>query len=391
MWRFCSSSSRGSIAWVVITCSLASWGFELQILVGRRVGEAFDVLRRHRRVVAWRLRAAIVLQIVGPVLGHRRCWGPQGRPHFANPGRTVREPREPRLSVLFAEAPRARPHRVLHSTRRRPPRTKGISGFRPRSAEGARRTRGRDDSDDESSCLRILRIQPQGLDGPKSKRSTRAPLTRCNTLARLAPMPSPAMVTELECLRCHAVYDDQRLFTGCPRCAQESVNVNLTVKLSTGAVGPVTPRALTLPPRGLWRFRRLLPLADAAAVSLGEGATPLVHLERLGRRLGLPRLYAKDESQNPTWSYKDRLCSLAVTHAVATGARVITISSTGNHGAATAADAPRAGLPCVIFTLAAVPDTMKTLMQAYGAAVVACPTSEARWTLMREGIERCGW
>ena len=40
-------------------------------------------------------------------------------------------------------------------------------------------------------------------------------------------------------------------------------------------------------------------------------------LERLGRRLGVPRLYAKDESQNPTWSYKDRLCSLAVTHAVA--------------------------------------------------------------------------
>ncbi|MGH7366849.1 MAG: pyridoxal-phosphate dependent enzyme, partial [Candidatus Rokuibacteriota bacterium] len=144
-------------------------------------------------------------------------------------------------------------------------------------------------------------------------------------------------------------------------------------------------------PRSLWRFRRLLPLPDALPVSLGEGATPLVHLERLGRRLGLPRLYAKDESQNPTWSYKDRLCSLAVTHAVATGARVITIASTGNHGASTAAYAARAGLPCVIFTLASVPDTMKTLMQAYGAAVVACSTSEERWTLMREGIEREGW
>ena len=108
-------------------------------------------------------------------------------------------------------------------------------------------------------------------------------------------------------------------------------------------------------------------------------------------RLGLPRLYAKDESQNPTWSYKDRLCSLAVTHALATGARVITISSTGNHGASTAAYAARAGLACVIFTLASVPDTMKTLMQAYGAAVVACPTSESRWTLMRESVERLGW
>src|SRR6266403_5315861 len=204
-------------------------------------------------------------------------------------------------------------------------------------------------------------------------------------------MASARVVAELECLRCHAVYDDQRLFTGCPRCAQQSINVNLTVRVPAAARGPLTPESFPTAPRSLWRFRRLLPLPDAEPVSLGEGATPLIPLERLGRRLGVPQLFAKDESQNPTWSYKDRLCSLAVSHAVATGARVITISSTGNHGASTAAYAARAGLPCVIFTLASVPETMKTLMQAYGAAVVACPTSESRWQLMREGIERFGW
>src|SRR5512144_2445389 len=203
-------------------------------------------------------------------------------------------------------------------------------------------------------------------------------------------MVSASVVTELECLRCHAVYDDQRLFTGCPRCAQQSVNVNLTVHLPA-AGERLTPESFPAAPRSLWRFRRLLPLPDAEPVSLGEGATPLVPLARLGRRLGVPHLFAKDESQNPTWSYKDRLCSLAVTHAVATGASAITISSTGNHGASTAAYAARAGLPCVIFTVASVPDTMKTLMQAYGAAVVACPTSESRWTLMQEGIRRLGW
>jgi len=80
-----------------------------------------------------------------------------------------------------------------------------------------------------------------------------------------------------------------------------------------------------------------------------------------------------------------------VAHAVEIGARVITISSTGNHGASTAAYAARAGLPCVAFTLSSVPDAMKTLMQAYGAAVVACSTSEARWRLMRQGVERLGW
>src|ERR1700682_4217 len=204
-------------------------------------------------------------------------------------------------------------------------------------------------------------------------------------------MAPEARVLGLQCLRCHVRFEEPRLFTGCPRCRAQGIAVNLTVAYDLAPLAGVTPETFGTTARGLWRFRPLLPVRSAHPVSLGEGATPLVHLELLARRLGLPRLYAKDESQNPTWSYKDRLCATAVTHAVEMGARVIPISSTGNHGASTAAYAARAGLPCVIFTLAAVPDTMKTLMQAYGAAVVACSTSEARWTLMREGIERCGW
>ena len=198
-------------------------------------------------------------------------------------------------------------------------------------------------------------------------------------------------MVRLECPRCGALYEDGRLFTGCPRCRAEHVPVNLAVKVDVARLAHLATEGFPATPRGLWRFRALLPVAGERPVTLGEGATPLIHLERVGRRLGLPRLYAKDESQNPTWSYKDRLCAVAVTHAVETGARVVTIASTGNHGASTAAYAARAGLPCVIFTLASVPATMKTLMQAYGAAVVACPTPEARWALMRQGIERLGW
>jgi threonine synthase len=200
-----------------------------------------------------------------------------------------------------------------------------------------------------------------------------------------------APVVGLECLRCHTVFEGPCGFAGCPRCREAGVSVNLTVRLDLSALAGLRPEGLPPTPRGLWRYAAVLPVAAEHAVSLGEGATPLVHLERLGKRLGLSRLLVKDESRNPTWSYKDRLCAVAVSHAVATGARVITISSTGNHGASTAAYAARAGLPCVIFTLASVPETMKTLMQAYGAAVVACPTSESRWQLMREGIERLGW
>src|SRR5260370_7474921 len=93
-------------------------------------------------------------------------------------------------------------------------------------------------------------------------------------------MASASVVAELECLRCHAVYDDQRLFTGCPRCAQQSVNVNLTVRVPAAARGPLTPESFPAAPRSLWRFRRLLPLPDAEPVSLAEGATPPVPLDR---------------------------------------------------------------------------------------------------------------
>ena len=206
-------------------------------------------------------------------------------------------------------------------------------------------------------------------------------------------MPPAARVLGLQCLRCRELFPAGLHFAGCPRCRDAGVTVNLTVKLDLTGLAHSPAGQLSDPdaPRGVWRFRKLLPVAGQRPVTLGEGATPLVHLERLGRRLGLSRLYAKDESRNPTWSYKDRLCSVAVTHAVESGARVVTISSTGNHGASTAAYASRAGLACVIFTLGSVPDTMKTLMQAYGAAVVACPTSESRWALMRESVERLGW
>jgi threonine synthase len=205
-------------------------------------------------------------------------------------------------------------------------------------------------------------------------------------------MAPEARVLGLQCLRCHARYDEPRTFGGCPRCAQQGASSNLTVEYDTTPLAGLTPAALgDGGGRSLWRFRGLLPVRPAPPISLDEGGTPLVHLERLGKRLGLPRLYAKDESRNPTWSYKDRLCAVAINHAVSIGARVITISSTGNHGASTAAYAARAGLPCVIFTLTSVPDAMKTLMQAYGAAVVACATTEARWNLMRQGVERLGW
>ena len=136
----------------------------------------------------------------------------------------------------------------------------------------------------------------------------------------------------------------------------------------------------------------MLPLpGEGPVVSLGEGRTPLLHLERTGARLGLSRLYLKDETQNPTWSYKDRLAAVATTKALADGADTVVVATTGNHGAATAAYAAAAGMRCVALTLASVPLTMKVLMQAYGAEVVALDRPPDRWSLMRLAVEQWGW
>jgi len=141
----------------------------------------------------------------------------------------------------------------------------------------------------------------------------------------------------------------------------------------------------------MWRYGEFLPPEPEYVVSIGEGWTPLIRSSRLGPALGFVELYIKDESRNPSWSYKDRLASAGVSMAVQTGARVVTVSSTGNHGAATAAYAAKAGINSVIFTTTSPPPTMRTLMQAYGAKVVATPMPDDRWKVMSACVEKFGW
>jgi len=121
---------------------------------------------------------------------------------------------------------------------------------------------------------------------------------------------------------------------------------------------------------GMWRFRELLPLeADEEPVSLGEGDTPLLELERLGAELEL-RLHLKDEGQNPTKSFKDRGLSAAVTRAVRDGVERLVIPSAGNAGAALAAYAARAGVPARVYVPADTPAGVIRRCRHYGAEVV---------------------
>jgi threonine synthase len=121
------------------------------------------------------------------------------------------------------------------------------------------------------------------------------------------------------------------------------------------------------------RYRAFLPVTDATpGLTLGEGFTPLVHLRRIGARLGLPNLFAKIEGQNPTGSFKDRGMVVAVAKALEDGATSILCASTGNTSASAAAYGAAAGLEVVV-VLPKGQIAMGKLLQALvaGARVVA--------------------
>jgi len=125
----------------------------------------------------------------------------------------------------------------------------------------------------------------------------------------------------------------------------------------------------------MWRYAELMPLFEThsgqleSPVSLGEGWTPLIRTRRLGKALGLERLYVKDESLNPTNSFKARGLSAAVTRAFYLGAKVLSIPTAGNAGNAMAAYAARASLEAQVFMPKDVKIPFVKECELYGASV----------------------
>ncbi|WP_432825591.1 threonine synthase [Dactylosporangium sp. CA-092794] len=195
------------------------------------------------------------------------------------------------------------------------------------------------------------------------------------------------------CIRCGAEGSPAGPFKGCPACLADGKPSNVQVVYDDAellrALRRVAGHAETL--RDMWHYREVLPIDESSIVTLGEGATPLLAAPRLGAKLGIPRLYLKDESRNATGSFKDRLAAAAVSAARQLGRRVVVGSSSGNAGAAVAAMAARAGLPCVMFTTQKFPLAMKTQMAIYGTYLLAAPTVQDRWSLMEAGVDELGW
>jgi threonine synthase len=134
-------------------------------------------------------------------------------------------------------------------------------------------------------------------------------------------------------------------------------------------------------PRSIWRWHEMMPVEDPAnIVSLGEGGTPMLRAETLGRANGFADLWIKEESGNPTGSFKARGLSAAISKAKELGVQKIAIPSAGNAGGAAAAYAARAGMECHVFLPRDTPSLFVEECERYGARV----------TLVDGLIDACG-
>ena len=184
-------------------------------------------------------------------------------------------------------------------------------------------------------------------------------------------------VTHLECALCGLEHEAHRLHNLCTACGKP-----LLVRYDLDrAKMTLTKESLAARRTDLWRYREVLPVEnDKNIISLGEGWTPLLRATRLSRRIGIQNLFIKDESQNPTQSFKARGMATAVSMAKELGVKKLAVPSAGNAAGALAAYAARAGLKAFIFMPRDTPR----------ANVVECEQTGAQVTLMDGLITDCG-
>jgi threonine synthase len=170
-------------------------------------------------------------------------------------------------------------------------------------------------------------------------------------------------IRSLKCRECGKEYEPQFRYV-CEECFGPLDVLYKDVK--------VDRHTFELREKNYWRYFELLPIADrSSVVSLNAGLTPLQHADKLGGRLGLKSLYVKNDSVNPTFSFKDRPAGVAVSRAKETKLKAVGCASTGNLASATAAHAAKAGLPCYIFAPSDIEHVKIAQALSYGAEFVA--------------------
>ncbi len=172
-------------------------------------------------------------------------------------------------------------------------------------------------------------------------------------------------VTHLECSKTGKSYQPNRLYN------LSEAGKPLLVRYDLGkAAQTLTKESLKGRVSSLWRYREVLPVVDDEnIISLGEGWTPLLHARRLGGQFGFSRLYLKDESPNPTGSFKARGQTVAISMARELGVRKLAIPTAGNAGGAMSAYAAAAGMEAHVFMPSDTPAANRIECQQLGAHV----------------------
>lgn len=174
------------------------------------------------------------------------------------------------------------------------------------------------------------------------------------------------MIERLECARCGREWSPDHLRNLCEAC-----DGPLLARYDLDGIGGHwRPKDLVGRRTDIWRWREILPVDESETpLSLGEGGTPLRPSRRIGPALGLSGLLLKDESANPTLTFKARGLAVAVHRARALGARHVALPSAGNAGSAAAAYCAAAGLPCTVAMPRGTPAPMVAECRAYGGRV----------------------
>ncbi len=170
----------------------------------------------------------------------------------------------------------------------------------------------------------------------------------------------------LVCKECGQTYEAKALHV-CEFCFGP-----LEVRYDYDAIAAnISRESIAKGPLSIWRYRDLLPIEGDQYVSLGAGFTPLVRAERLGNALGLSDLWIKNDTLNPTGSFKDRVVSVALTRARELGLKVAACASTGNLANSVAAHAAWANMESYVFVPANLERAKITTTAVYGGNLVA--------------------
>ena len=167
----------------------------------------------------------------------------------------------------------------------------------------------------------------------------------------------------LECIECGEIHDAE---TATHRCPDPECGGILDPTYDYDAIDLDRATLAARPFDSMWRYEELLPFTRESAVTMDEGATPLVECDNLADELGVDRVVFKDEGRNPTGTFKDRGQTVAITAAAHHGASDVALASAGNAGQAAAAYAGRADLEAHVFLPARAGFTMKAMTNVHG-------------------------